>query len=287
MRNGIRRSRKKEIKTWQVFLILILFFVVISISYAMFSTQLFINGTATGEQEQFTILYMYMSNTSSYPSSIGYMDTYSYTFVNPPIIQSITMGGTPLVLNTDYTYTNDTLIIPEVTGNLVIQGNEVPQNVNVTFDNDGVTNTVTITQGQTVPKPQDPTKPGYGFLGWADANDVYFDFTTPVMADMTLYAKWMQGVVAEINGTYYQTLAAAIADVPTTNTETTIKMLTNINENNTVAQGQSIVLDIQGFTIGNYNGGVFLENYGTIKMMDGIIQTSGNSSTIFLIALNI
>ena len=280
MRNGIRRSRKKKIKTWQVFFILILFFVVISISYAMFSTQLFINGTATGEQEQFTILYMYMSNTSSYPSSIGYMDTYSYTFVNPPIIQSITMGGTPLVLNTDYTYTNDTLIIPEVTGNLVIQGNEVPQNVNVTFDNDGVTNTVTIAQGQTVNKPQDPIKQGYGFLGWADSNDVFFDFTTPVMADITLYAKWMQGVVAEINGTYYQTLQAAIADVPTNNTETTIKMLTNINENNTVAQGQNIVLDIQGFTIGNSNGGVFLENFGTIKIMDGIIQTSGNSSTI-------
>lgn len=280
MRNGIRRRRKKKIKTWQVFLILILFFVAISISYAMLSTQLFINGTATGEQEQFTILYMYMSNTSSYPSTIGYMDTYSYTFVNPPIIQSITMGGTPLVLNTDYTYTNDTLIIPEVTGNLVIQGNEVPQNVNVTFNNDGVTNTVTVAQGQTVAKPQDPVKPGYGFLGWADSNDVYFDFTTSVMADITLYAKWMQGVVAEINGTYYQTLTAAIADVPTTNVETTIKILTNINENNIVGQGQSIKLDIQGFTLGNDNGGIFIENNGTIKITNGTVNTSGSSSTI-------
>ena len=280
MRNNFRRRRKKKLKTKQILLIIILFLFAISASYAMFSTQLFINGTVTGEQEQFSVVYINMDNTSTYPASIGYMSTYSYTFAIPPVIQSITMGGTPLVANTDYTYTNGTLTIPNVTGNLVIQGDDDAPNINVTFDNDGVTNTVTVKQGQTVNKPQDPVKSGYGFLGWADSNDVYFDFTTPIMSDMTLYAKWMQGVVAEINGTYYQTLAAAIADVPTTNTETTIKMLTNINENNTVAQGQSIVLDIQGFTIGNYNGGVFLENYGTIKMMDGIIQTSGNSSTI-------
>lgn len=159
------------------------------------------NSTVTGEQEQFSVVYINMDNTSTYPASIGYMSTYSYTFAIPPVIQSITMGGTPLVANTDYTYINGTLTIPNVTGNLVIQGDSLAQNVNVTFDNDGVTNTVTVAQGQTVSKPQDPLKPGYGFLVWADSNDVYFDFTTPIMSNMTLYAKWIQGYVAEINGT--------------------------------------------------------------------------------------
>ena len=274
------KRKKTHFKPIHIFILIIIFLIAITTAYAYYTTDLFINGTATGVQQQLSVLYVNIDNSSSYPNTIGYMGTYSYTFAIPPVIQSITMGGNTLVINTDYTYTNGTLTIPNVTGNLVIQGTSVPQNVNVIFDNDGVTSTVTVLQGQTVPKPQDPTKQGYGFLGWADANDVYFDFTTPVMADITLYAKWMQGVVAEINGTYYQTLQAAIADVPTTNTETTIKMLTNINENNTVAQGKNILLNIQGFTIGNDNGGVFLENFGTIKVMDGIIQTSGNSSTI-------
>ena len=280
MRNNFRRRRKKKLKTKQILLIIILFLFAISASYAMFSTQLFINGTVTGQQEQFSVVYINMENSSTYPPSIGYMSTYSYTFAIPPVIQSITMGGTPLVANTDYTYTNGTLTIPNVTGSLVIQGDDDAQNVNVTFDNDGVTNTVTVKQGQTVNKPQDPVKSGYGFLGWADANDVYFDFTTPIMTDITLYAKWMQGVVAEINGTYYQTLQAAIADVPTNNTETTINILTNISENNVIAQGKNIVLNIQGFTIENNNEEVCFENNGTIKIISGTIQTSGKNSSI-------
>ena len=137
MRNNFRRRRKKKLKTKQILLIIILFLFAISASYAMFSTQLFINGTVTGEQEQFSVVYINMENTATYPASIGYMSTYSYTFAIPPVIQSITMGGTPLVENTDYTYTNGTLTIPNVTGNLVIQGDSVAQNVNVTFDNDG------------------------------------------------------------------------------------------------------------------------------------------------------
>ena len=280
MRNNFRRRRKKRFKTKYVFLIIILFLFAISASYAMYTTQLTINGTATGVQEEFSVIYVNMENSSSYPSTIGYMDTYSYTFAIPPVIQSITMGGVPLVANTDYTYTNGTLTIQNVTDDLVIQGDDDAQNVNVTFDNDGVTNTVTVKQGQTVTEPQSPLKQGYGFLGWVDANDVLFDFTTPIIADITLYAKWIQGYVAEINGTYYQTLQAAISDVPTDDTETTIKILTNINENNTIDEGKNIVLDIQSFTLGNSNGEEFLVNYGTLKIMNGKIETSGTTTSL-------
>lgn len=212
-----------------------------------------------------------MDNTSTYPASIGYISTYSYTFAILPVIQSITMGGTPLVANTDYTYINGTLTIPNVTGNLVIQGDSLAQNVNVTFDNDGVTNTVTVAQGQTVSKPQDPLKPGYGFLGWADSNDVYFDFTTPIMSDMTLYAKWIQGYVAEINGTYYTTLQAAIDAVLTNNTETTVKLLTDVSENLIVDQCQNIKLDLQTYTV-SISTGILLENSGTLKSYDENIK---------------
>ena len=277
MRNNFRRRRKKKLNTKQILLIIILFLFAISVSYAMFSTQLFINGTVTGEQEQFSVIYINMENTSTYPSSIGYMSTYSYTFAIPPVIQSITMGGTPLVANTDYTYTNGTLTIPNVTGNLVIQGDDDAPNINVTFDNDGITNTVTVKQGKTVPEPQAPLKQGYGFLGWTDSNDVFFDFTTPIMADITLYAKWIQGYVAEINGTYYTTLQAAIDAVPTNDTETTVKLLTDVSENLIVDQGQNINFDFRTFTI-SITTGTLLENSGTVKISNGVLTSSSTQT---------
>ena len=68
----------------------------------------------------------------------------------------------------------------------------------VTFD-DCLENTenasAEVPNGQTVAKPQDPVCAGYRFLGWYELeNGAYaeeaYDFTTPVTADLTLYAKW-------------------------------------------------------------------------------------------------
>lgn len=68
----------------------------------------------------------------------------------------------------------------------------------VTFD-DCLENTenasAEVPNGQTVAQPQDPVCAGYRFLGWYELeNGAYaaeaYDFTTPVTADLTLYAKW-------------------------------------------------------------------------------------------------
>lgn len=68
----------------------------------------------------------------------------------------------------------------------------------VTFD-DCLENTenasAEVPNGQTVVQPQDPVCAGYRFLGWYELeNGAYaaeaYDFTTPVTADLTLYAKW-------------------------------------------------------------------------------------------------
>ena len=277
---GYKFKRKRKIfKTYHIFLILIIFLIAISTTYALYTTKLIINGTATGVQEQFSIIYANMENSSSYPSTIGYMDTYSYTFAIPPVIKSITMGEMQLVANTDYTYTNGTLTIQNVTGNLVIQGDDDAQNVNVTFDVDGNTvDVVIVTQGNTVSIPDiAPEKQGYGFLGWADVNDVLFDFSTPIMTDITLHAKWQQGAVAEINGTFYTSLQDAINAVPTTNTETKVKLLQNVSENLVVAQNQNINFDFQNFTI-SITTGTLLENSGTVKISNGILTSSSTQT---------
>ncbi len=64
----------------------------------------------------------------------------------------------------------------------------------VTFDiNNGKdTNIIQVDANALLEKPVDPVKQGYIFAGWyKDIDYEYeYDFTTPVVSDMTLYAKW-------------------------------------------------------------------------------------------------
>lgn len=122
------KNKRKNIKTKHIFVAILIGLICISVSYAMYSTELYINGRAQGNQIQYDVTYLNFSNSAAYPPQIGHMSTYTYTFVGTPVIQSVIMGENTLTLNTDYTYTYGTLTIPNVTGNLVIQadnsGNE-------------------------------------------------------------------------------------------------------------------------------------------------------------------
>ncbi len=67
----------------------------------------------------------------------------------------------------------------------------------VTFDVRGHGNTPDVqqvTEGETVQRPTDPTATGWRFDGWFSDTALTreYDFTTPVTADLTLYAKWTQ-----------------------------------------------------------------------------------------------
>ena len=68
----------------------------------------------------YSVTYVDITGSGSYPSTIVSGDTYSQTFTNPPSNVTVTMGGNTLTAGTDYTYSNGTLSIPNVTGNLVI-----------------------------------------------------------------------------------------------------------------------------------------------------------------------
>lgn len=66
----------------------------------------------------------------------------------------------------------------------------------ITFDlNDGSANvyqTQTLQAGETVVRPEDPTRDLYRFTGWytESAAITEYDFDTPVVSDLTLYAGW-------------------------------------------------------------------------------------------------
>ena len=72
----------------------------------------------------------------------------------------------------------------------------------VTFDRGDGTKTepTPVKYNDLVPKPTAPTKSGYTFTGWEDANGAY-DFNTPVTGPLTLTAKWEK--VPSSGGYYY------------------------------------------------------------------------------------
>ena len=66
-----------------------------------------------------------------------------------------------------------------------------------------------VLRGQKVPNPAAPTKSGYTFTGWEDANGAY-DFNTPVTGPLTLTAKWEK--VPSSGGYYYYPTTDTKAD---------------------------------------------------------------------------
>ncbi|EAG1723153.1 hypothetical protein BBW79_12380, partial [Listeria monocytogenes] len=78
------------------------------------------------------------------------------------------------------------------TVSLTVEKNE--QYYNVNFDIDGQITTELVEAGELVTRPQDPSKDGYVFTGWYDAETGgnKWDFTTNTMPanDMTLYAQF-------------------------------------------------------------------------------------------------
>ena len=71
-----------------------------------------------------------------------------------------------------------------------------PLQLTVTFESSGgsAVDTQAVDYGGRVSRPADPTRTGYTFDGWySDAGLTgLYDFSSPVTADLTLYAKWTQ-----------------------------------------------------------------------------------------------
>ncbi len=76
-------------------------------------------------------------------------------------------------------------------------GSEIPTEIGVNFDSQGGSDVDTIIvamAGDTISAPADPTRSGYTFDGWYTEPECTnkFNFSTPITATITLYAKWVQ-----------------------------------------------------------------------------------------------
>lgn len=83
--------------------------------------------------------------------------------------------------------------------------------------------------------------------------------------------------VAEINGEKYDTLQAAINAVPTDGINVEIKLGDNIDEAVTVAAGQNISLNLNGFTLSGAESDKTIITAGTLYVDGGTILTTGNA----------
>ncbi len=81
-----------------------------------------------------------------------------------------------------------------------------PTSFTVSFDTLGgsVVAAKEVESGSVLQEPTAPTKDGYEFKGWFtdQAYTTAFNFTTPIKADMTLYAKWEEEVIPPDATTY-------------------------------------------------------------------------------------
>lgn len=84
-----------------------------------------------------------------------------------------------------------------------------PETYTVTFDSNGGSSVapVNVASGRTVSTLPQPTKSGYTFDGWFTDSNFSSEFTssTPVTADITIYAKWTKVVLPE---TYYELITS-------------------------------------------------------------------------------
>ena len=93
-----------------------------------------------------------------------------------------------------------------------------PETATVTFDTNGgsTVDPQEIVVGETAEQPADPTKEGFTFVQWVDAENTPFDFETPITEDITLYAVWTPkqpiGAVLEVTKTVDNSSAAQPGD---------------------------------------------------------------------------
>ena len=67
-------------------------------------------------------------------------------------------------------------------------------NYKVIFDTHDITlgiTTVYVAPGKTLSEPESPNKQGYTLDGWYTEAEELYDFSSPLEADLTLHAKWI------------------------------------------------------------------------------------------------
>ncbi len=111
---------------------------------------------------------------------------------------------------------------------------------------------------------------GYGFDRWSDGtetNPISFTISENTTLQPLYYP---EGKVAEMDGVYYDSVTAALAQVPN-NTQKTIRLLTNTTEAVTVAANKDVILNLRSYEINNTTSKV-ITNKGKLVINNGTLS---------------
>ena len=152
-----------------------------------------------------------------------------------------------------------------VTANITLYAKWV-QGFTVTFNSGGGSAVAaqTVNSGSVATKPADPTRTGFTFGGWFtdSACTNAYNFSTPVTANITLYAKWVQGKTAAVgaqSGTLTQGAAGTVSFPITT---------------------ANIINGAYPVTVSNLPTGVTVQGQVQINNNSGTLMLSGSTSTV-------
>ena len=227
----------------------------------------------------------------------GDLSNYTFLMENSTFVStSIGRSGTWLLKegNNYYRYHSQSVNVTKVDGtsrNAVRPVIEIPLS-KIDISGENVKNTITFdTQGGSTIEPLEinygtkigdlptPTKANYNFVGWYKD----LEYTIPVKSteiiteDMTVHAKWSDGV-ALMNGVYYDTLQAAVTAAPK-NTKTIIKLVKDSSETVTIAATKNLEFDLQDHTLSTTSSNV-IKNSGTLVIKNGTISSTAGSGAI-------
>jgi len=155
----------------------------------------------------------------------------------------------------------------------------------VNFNTDGGTNVAsqTVTQGQKVTKPQDPTKTGWEFGGWfALGEDTQYNFDSVVNGGLTLKAKWNPIEISSTEQFLSINLAKEYNYILTQDLNFSGKEFVQLGSFKGVLDGNGKTISGINFTSG-LNTGVFEEVAGTVKNLkvNANVNINVTSGTVY------
>ena len=147
--------------------------------------------------------YCCFAGETEYTLTLSNGKKFSYSIQGTEKSGKYTVSGNSLTLT--HSDANDGTLSARLQGNTLIltyDGAEMvfykKINFTVSFDTKGgsAVSAVTVQNGKTVQRPDDPQRAGYAFVAWyedADCTQTVYDFSSAVTGNITLYAKWIDG----------------------------------------------------------------------------------------------
>ena len=163
-------------------------------------------------------------------------------------------------------------------------GTYVPKQYTIRFNANGGTVSEPV---RTVPEfnilgalPTPTNSDEYMFAGWFTdlTYQTRVDPNSVVMEDAEYYAKWVLTKNIEVNGTYYDSIAEAIAD--NAGTQITIVLHDDVNERVVLSAGSNVTLDLNGHTMTNPELEAVITNNGNLTIRNGTIRNEVTFSVL-------